>query len=70
MKTVSKGHTRRRALASALTAGPAVAMAMAQQPAAADDLDAAAREAVKRTSATLRKLKVPIATEPAFAFRA
>jgi flavin-binding protein dodecin len=45
---------------------------MAQQPAAGadDDLDAAAREAVKRTSATLRKLKLPIATEPVFAFRA
>jgi flavin-binding protein dodecin len=45
---------------------------MAQQPAAGadDDLDAAAREAVKRTSATLRKLKLPIATEPVFGFRA
>ena len=72
METQSKRLTRRRALASALTAGPALAVAAAQQPsaAAADDLDAVAREAVKRTSATLRKLRVPIATEPAFAFRA
>ena len=74
MKTKSKGVTRRLALASALTAGPAVAVAVAQpmpqQPVAADDVDAAARERVKSASAMLRKLQVPIAIEPAFVFRA
>jgi hypothetical protein len=65
----SKVLTRRRAITSALGAAPAAAVAMAQQP-AAEDLDSAAREGVKRTAATLRKLKVPIATEPVFAFRA
>jgi hypothetical protein len=69
METKSKGVTRRRAIASSLAAAPAAAVAMAQQP-AVEDLDTAAREGVKRTSATLRKLKVPIATEPVFVFRA
>jgi hypothetical protein len=58
----------RRELAIALTAA---APAMAQQPAARlpEDVDTAAGEQVARTRETLRKFRVPIATEPSFVFR-
>jgi hypothetical protein len=60
-----KGTTRRD-IARALIAIPAAAMA--QQP-APDDLLASAREQMKHASQELRNFKVPIATEPSFAFR-
>jgi hypothetical protein len=63
----------RRDLGLALAAA---APAPAQQPvrttppqAPAADADTAAREQVTRTRETLRKFKVPIATEPSFTFQ-
>ena len=46
----------------------ASAVAVAQQP-PAEDLLASAREQVRQNGETLRNFKVPIATEPSFAFR-
>ncbi|MBI2685984.1 MAG: hypothetical protein HYX27_06690 [Acidobacteria bacterium] len=65
---------RRRDLAWALLAGAAPAPAVpAQTPSAkttaSEDL-AAAKERVKGNGAELAKFTVPIATEPAFAFKA
>lgn len=59
---------RRRDLAWILLAGAAQAPAQTQT-APADDL-AAARERVKANGAELAKFKIPMATEPAFAFKA
>ena len=64
----------RRDLGMALAAAaPALAQQPAPNPSAsqtpAGDVDTAAREQVKRTRDTLRKFKVPIATEPSFTFR-
>ena len=57
----------RREIAAALVAG---APLLAQQPSvASEDVDVEAREGVKRTREQLRKVKIPIATEPSFAFR-
>ena len=61
------GMTRRAIGRTLLAAAPAAA-AFAQQP-PAEDLVASARDQAKRTSETLRSFKVPIATEPSFAFR-
>ena len=58
---------RRRELAWALFAGAAVAPA--QTPTAADELTAR-REQVKANGAALAKFQIPMATEPAFAFKA
>jgi hypothetical protein len=66
MKAISKAGVTRRSLGLAIVAMPAAAMA--QQP-PAEDLLASAREQVKGLSEELRNFKVPIATEPSFAFR-
>ena len=60
-----QGITRRMLAATALA--PA-AVAMQPPPAPADEL-AAVRQQSQRTTETLRKFKVPMATEPSFAFR-
>ena len=65
MNATSKGVTRRK-LGLTFMAMPAAALA--QQP-PAEDVLAVARDQVKSTSEELRKYKVPIATEPSFAFR-
>jgi len=62
---------RRRDLAWILLAGAAPGSAQTQpaQATPADDLTAA-RERVKANGAELAKFKIPMATEPAFAFKA
>jgi len=60
---------RRRDLAWALLAGVAAAPPAPAQSSAAEDL-AAAKANVKRNGAELAKFTIPIATEPAFAFKA
>jgi len=57
---------RRRDLAWVLFAGASAAPA---QTTAAEDLSAA-RERIKSNSAELAKFSIPMATEPAFAFKA
>ena len=59
---------RRRDLAWLLLAGAAPDGAIAQTTAAEDY--SAARERVKSNGAELAKFKIPMATEPAFAFKA
>ena len=66
MKQSTAGVTRRN-FAIALTA--AVPAAAQQGAPATEDLAAAARENVKRTSEQLRSITVPIATEPSTIFR-
>jgi len=60
---------RRRDLAWALFAGAATAPAVPAQTTPAEDLSAA-RERVKGNGAELSKFSIPMATEPAFAFKA
>lgn len=64
---------RRRDLAWFILAGAAPAAAQTAptqpQPSSTDDLTAA-RERVKANGAELSKFKIPMATEPAFAFKA
>jgi hypothetical protein len=55
----------RRKLAAALISSPA----LAQAPAPADPLQAA-KDRIKTTSDALAKEQVPMATEPAFQFKA
>jgi hypothetical protein len=44
--------------------------ALAQQPATpAEDVDTAARQRLQRSRDQLRKIKVPMSTEPSFVFR-
>jgi len=44
--------------------------ALAQQPVApAEDVDTGARQQLQRNRDQLRKIKVPISTEPSFVFR-
>lgn len=67
--------TRRRLAAAALGSaalGPAAALHAAsnQAPAPPDDLNAAAREQVRKHSETLAKFDLPMSTEPAFQFKA
>jgi hypothetical protein len=57
---------RRRDLAWAIFAGATVSPA---QTSAVEDLSAA-KELVKRNGAELAKFPIPMATEPAFAFKA
>ena len=54
------------AAAAALAQRPVDPLQAAQAP--APDLDSAAREQVQRTGETLRKFKIPIATEPSVTF--
>jgi len=63
--------TRRHLAAIAIAS--AAALAQAPQPAPAEDAEEllkAAREQVKRNGETLAGFKLPMATEPAFAFKA
>ena len=64
----------RREMASALTVAAALAQSSAQTPApppaSADALLQAARDQVKATAARLSSQAVPMATEPAFQFKA
>ena len=59
----------RRQLMKAAATAPALA-ARAQQPAPEDDPSRAAHDANSRDSETLAKFQVPMATEPAFQFKA
>ena len=71
MKASSSRAISRRDLAIAISAIPLLApsSAPAQTPAAPVDELAEARQQGQRTADQLRKFKVPIATEPSFAFR-
>lgn len=60
----------RRELASSLTAVAALAQAPAQSPTTSEALLQAARDQVKAMSARLAAQMVPMATEPAFQFKA
>ena len=67
--------TRRRlaaaALGSAVALGPAAALhAAGNQAAAPEDINAAAKEQVRKHSETLAKFDLPMSTEPAFQFKA
>ena len=59
----------RRQLAAAIAAVPAARLP-AQAPATDDDLPKRARDQVRRNAAELAKHQLPMATEPAFVFRA
>jgi hypothetical protein len=63
--------SRRQLAAAVVAAAPVLAQTgTAQRPALpGDDLNASAREQVKRTSETLAKTAVPMLLEPSFAFR-
>ena len=60
----------RRKLAVVLTSGAALAQTPATPPQTLDDLLQAARERNKANSAALAAEPVPMATEPAFQFKA
>jgi hypothetical protein len=60
------GLSRREMAAALVTAAPLVAQ---QTAAPTEDADVQAREGIKRTRDQLRKIKIPIATEPSFIFR-
>lgn len=70
--------TRRRLAAAALRSvaalGPAAALhaagTQAPAPTPPEDLNAAAREQVRKHSETLAKFDLPMSTEPAFQFKA
>ena len=70
--------TRRRlaaaVLGSAAALGPAAALhaasSQAPAPAAPEDVNAAAKEQVRKYSETLAKFDLPMSTEPAFQFKA
>jgi hypothetical protein len=57
----------RRTLAAAVLAAP---VAAPSAPAAPEEELKAARETVRRNSEALAKVKLPVATEPAFQFKA
>jgi len=58
----------RRQLAAAFAAAPVVASA--QNTPQVEDLDALARTRMKNNSAALSPVELPMATEPAFQFKA
>ncbi|HEX8983847.1 MAG TPA: hypothetical protein VF767_00380 [Bryobacteraceae bacterium] len=60
----------RRELAGMVAAGTAAAQAPGTNPESPAKLAPSPVEALKETVAEIRNLKVPIETEPAFAFRA
>ena len=62
----------RRSLFAAVTAAPLIAVAQeAPQPSSSRDEDLkSARETMANNAALLAKVEVPIATEPAFVFKA
>ena len=60
----------RRQLATALTAAAALAPTPTGPPAAPEDELKAARDRLKANGAALARQEVPMATEPAFQFKA
>jgi hypothetical protein len=60
----------RRQLATALTSAAALAQTPSGPPATPDDELKAARDRLKANGAALAKQEVPMATEPAFQFKA
>lgn len=67
--------TRRQLAVTALgpAAGLSAARALAQAPpgpAAPEDLNAAAREQLRKTAETLARFELSMSTEPAFVFKA
>ena len=72
MKEYNSGmKITRRALVSAGVVGAVLAPSVpAQTPLTPDDLLSAARELVKRNGESLSKIAMPMATEPAFTFKA
>jgi hypothetical protein len=66
MKRSNTGVSRREIAAALAFATPALAQ---QSPAPSDNVDTVAREQLERNRNQLRKIKVPIGTEPSFAFR-
>jgi hypothetical protein len=63
-----KRLTRRELVAVAVA--PSVGMALAQTPPQTEDLAKAVSEANRLAAETLAKVAIPVATEPAFHFRA
>ena len=59
--------TRRRLALAALGSAAALNTAKSQVP---EDLNATAKEQIRKNSETLAKLDLPISTEPAFQFKA
>ena len=62
--------TRRNLFATAAVAAAAVAPLPAQTTASKDEDLKSARDTIANNSAQLAKIEIPIATEPAFSFRA
>ena len=60
----------RRKLAAVLTSGVALAQAPAPQPSGPDELLRAARERNQANATALAAEPIPMATEPAFQFKA
>ena len=60
----------RRQLATALTSAAALAQTPPRPPATPEEELQAARDRIKANGAALAKQEVPMATEPAFQFRA
>jgi len=60
----------RRQIAVALATAPLIPAAAQEAPAQPEDLEAAARTRVKNTAAALNAVNLPMATEPAFQFKA
>jgi hypothetical protein len=61
--------TRRKLTAALISSSALASNALAQNPAAADPV-AAAKDRVKSASSELAKVQIPMATEPAFQFKA
>jgi hypothetical protein len=68
MKRRAAGAITRRDLAAVAMFPLLARPASAQAPASAADELAAARQQTQRTAEQLRQFKIPIATEPSFAF--
>lgn len=62
--------TRRELIAGAATVAAASQASAMQAPTTAEDWGKAAREANRANAEALKKIKLPMATEPAFAFKA
>jgi len=60
--------TRRKLALAAL--GSAAVVRAAQAPGQAEDLNAAAKEQLRKNSEALAKFDLPMSTEPAFEFKA
>ena len=69
MKRPGETSVTRRDIAAAVAAFPLLARPGANAQTAPADEVAAVRQQRQRTTEELRRFKVPIATEPSFAFR-